>query len=254
MSTSELRLPYPRPLSLSDPFSDYTPEYLESLLNTPDSDLQWNDFQCLLGPFLPAGTYEESSYFLSLAFEYILSHDDDDAHELVTSLVWFASENAHELRRDNVLDAVRSKLTQCLDYWTAQFDVAHYDREACQEKGWGLAYSDHIQNFETVMEAISDLLRFKAHDDLALSFYADLAGSKSDAVKSAWFLGCVRAYLERKDVYRLLKKSTEIRQLLDDEELAIRHAATVRETLPGYGAEPTYWHDTFTLLGIVLDA
>ena len=135
MSASELKLPYARPRSLTDPFCDHTPDHLASLLATPDRDLKWHDFQCLLGPFLPAGTYEESAYFLPLAFDDILTHDDD-ALDLVTSLVWFASEYASQLQRDNSLDAVRTKLKYCIDQWTGDFTILHFDHDAYREKGW----------------------------------------------------------------------------------------------------------------------
>ena len=139
MSTSDLKLPHPRPRSLSNPFHYRTPDHLASVLATSDRDLKWHDFRCLLGPFSPAGTYEESAYFLPFAFDYILTHDED-ALDLVTSLVWFASEYAPQLEHDGALDAVRAKLKQCLDHWTADFIIKHYDHDACRDKGWQLEY------------------------------------------------------------------------------------------------------------------
>jgi hypothetical protein len=149
MCASEFKLPYPRPRSLSDPYRDYTPDHLAALLATPDEDLTCHDFQCLLGPFLPAGTYEESAYFLPLAFDYILAHDDD-ALDLVTSLVWFASQFALQLQRDRVLDAARTSLKSSLDYWTSGFTILHFDRDACRAKGWSREYRDLIRHSETI--------------------------------------------------------------------------------------------------------
>ena len=251
MSASELKLPYARPRSLTDPFCDHTPDHLASLLATPDRDLKWHDFQCLLGPFLPAGTYEESAYFLPLAFDYILTHDDD-AFDLVTSLVWFASEYASQLQRDNSLDAVRTKLKYCIDQWTGDFTILHFDHDACREKGWRHNYFDYIRHSETVMEATNDLIRFKVHDDLAITFFGDIAAVDSDPVKSAWFLESARAHVSR-DV-RHPPRHPQIHQLLDDEALAIKHSTVVRDSLPSYDPAATYWRDTFTLLGTISHA
>ncbi|MFN0197455.1 MAG: hypothetical protein ACKVT0_11980 [Planctomycetaceae bacterium] len=239
-------VPYPRPRSLSDPFFDYSPEHLSGLLATPDDKLQLNDFQSLLGT-LPAGTYEESAYFLPLAFDYLFDHDDDALH-LITSLVWFASEYATNLCQDGVLDFVRSELKQILNVWTDKFTVIHFDADACREKGWGLQYDDYVEHSGAVIETTNDLDRCKVHDDLAISFYRDLAATEGDASKSAWFLECVRAHLEQK--FSRPPKRPEIRQLLENTELVMQHATFVRQMLPGFNNEPTYWRDVFSLLGI----
>lgn len=112
MAGSIIRLPYPRPGKLSNPFYEYPPEFLEEWISKPDAEFTSWDFRCLLGP-LPAGTYEEAAYFYPLAFDYILAHDKD-SFDLVTSLVWFASEYRGHLRGDGVLDSVRDRLVECL--------------------------------------------------------------------------------------------------------------------------------------------
>jgi len=242
MSAIEIKLRYQRPRSLSDPFHDHTPDHLGALLSKSDRDLRWHDFQCVLGPFLPAGTYEESAYFLPLAFDYLLAHDDE-ALDLVTSLVWFASEYAPQLERDGALDAVREALRSCFGRWSGQFIIHHFDQDACHAKGWGL-YRDDVQHSETVMETANDLIRFRVHRDIAIAFFADLAAAESDPIKSAWFLESVRARLSNV-VYRP-PKHPDIRKLLDDDELAAKHAAVVRHTYPGFDPAATYWRDTFT--------
>jgi hypothetical protein len=55
----ELQSKYLRPGALSDPFRDNTPATLRELLRNTDSELRWGGFNALLGPHLPAGTYEE---------------------------------------------------------------------------------------------------------------------------------------------------------------------------------------------------
>jgi hypothetical protein len=245
---SNLKLPYPRPQTLSDPFHDNTPDRLASLLGTDDDDLQWHDYQMLLGPFLPAGTYEESAYFLPLAFDYILSHDDQSA-DLIPSLVWFVSEYSPQLQRDRALDSARSRISDCLDQWTSRFIVMHDDGAACRKKGWNIRYRDHVPQSATVIEALNCLVRFKRHEDLAVSFFLDLANAESDPVKSAWFLEIARRHVSR-DIDRPPRRHPVIRPLMDDVERANKHAVVVRQSLPGYREDATYWLDLFALLGI----
>jgi hypothetical protein len=123
----DLKRKYGRPRALSDPFYDNTPASLRELLSRGDSELRWRDFKTLLGPHLPAGTYEEVAYFLPLAFDCI-SNDKTVALDLCSSVVWFCSKYEEQLTADKVVDAARGQLRGLLRQWTSQFNVTHFDR------------------------------------------------------------------------------------------------------------------------------
>ena len=241
---SPLRLRHKRPKSLSDPFHDHTEEHARKLLSKPDSQLVWSDYQCLLGPFLPAGTYRESVYFLPLAFEHIASHDDD-ALDLITSIIWFVSEYADELKQDGILDASRDRIAECFEKWTSQFTVVHFDQSACQQKGWKLAYFDYVKHVEVICEGACDLVRFERHADLASSLFQSLKDNTTDAVRAAWFLELARA---RNDVYHPPAVSP-ISAILADREATSRAAELARPMIANESS-PTYWTDTLNALGI----
>ncbi len=99
---------------------------LAEILKTPDEKMTRCHYQDILGPFLPAGTYEEAAYFLSRAFDHIRSHDDDGL-DLVTSLVWFISEYQKRLEADGVLAACRDLMESCFDQLVASELVAFAD-------------------------------------------------------------------------------------------------------------------------------
>lgn len=241
---SPLRVCDRRPKSLSDPSHDHTVEHTQALLSKRDEQLTWSDYQCVLGPFLPAGTYRESVYFLPLAFEYIASHDDD-AIDLVTSIVWFVSEYADDLEQDNLLDAARDRIAECFGKWSSQFSVTHFDFAACKVKGWGLPYIDYVKNVEVICEAACDLFRFKRHADLAESFFRSLSANKTDAIQAAWLLELARSY---SDVYHP-PKNPVIAGLLTDRE-TLESAALLARPLIAAESSPTYWIDTFNALMI----
>lgn len=238
---------HPRPKSLSDPFHDNSPELLEQLLQMPDELLGRPEFKLILGPHLPAGTYEESVYFLPLVCDYILAHDED-ALDLISSIVWFSSEYATRLEVDGNLEDVRRLIARCLEHWTADFAVVHYDLNACQAKGWRLSYRNIVTNAETVAEATSELVEFEKHADLAIAFFEQLTSPSASAVNAAWYLELARQIAD--DDVRTPPNHDRVLTLLEDKSMAERSARLVSELLPGFATFPSYWRDTFESLAI----
>ncbi len=240
-------LPYRRPASLSDPFHDFTEDMLTEILETPDKQMTWWHYQQILGPYLPAGSYEVTAYFLPRAFDHIRSHDDD-ALELVTSLAWFISEYRSKLESDGALDACRNLMSSCLDQWTAEFTVIHFDRAGCQEKGWGLRYFDYVKLAEVVAEGTCDLVRFSAHADIAIELYKRVAREGAAPIEAAWYLEFARQHYT--DEVRTPPKQGEIIKIIEDKDIAERSAQIVAAELDGFADFPSYWRDTFNGLGI----
>ena len=238
-----VKIPYPRPRKLSDPHSDFTPKLLAELLATPDNQLQWNHFQNLLGPFLPAGTYRESVYFLPLAFNYL--RRSDDALEFTTSVTWFVSEYADDLAADGLLDECRTEITSCLLHWMRDFTVLHFDRDACAAKGWGLWYFDYVQRSQDICETLCDLDRFARHADLADAFISQLVSS-DEPVSVGWFFELARG---QDDVYHPPTRESFHRHF-SDVALLTHKQAIAEEHLAPVTASPTYWNDVFTKLGL----
>ena len=247
--TSHFRTPlnvaYPRPSRLSDPHHDFSKRLTRAILVKPDSELAWYDFKSILGPYFPAGTYEESVYFLPLALEYIISHDPGEL-ELVTPIVWFISEYADRLAADGLLPGARGRVSECFERWTSRFDVIHFDHDACRANGWSLTYLDYVKNVEVVCQGMCDLVRFVRHADLAEDFFRSLADHGSDPVKAAWFLEMSRS---RTDVYQP-PEHPAIRELLGDENLIRSAASVVQSSLVASERSPTYWRDTFAAVGV----
>ena len=244
---SALNLPYRRPTSLSDPFHDFTEDMLTEILGTPDEKMTWWHYQQVLGPFLPAGSYEEAVYFLPRAFNYIRDHDDN-ALDLVSSLAWFISEYRPKLEADGVIEECRELMERCLDQWTAEFAVIHFDRAGCQEKGWGLRYFDYVKHSETVAEGTCDLVRFTANADLATRIYQRVARKDASPLEAAWFLEFARQHFT--DAVRKPPKHAEITRILEDKQIAERSAQLIVSELNEFADFPSYWRDTFNALSI----
>ncbi|MCC5851119.1 MAG: hypothetical protein JJU29_23765 [Verrucomicrobia bacterium] len=242
-----LDLKYQRPTSLSDPFDDFTEDMLAEILKTPDEKMTRCHYQHILGPFLPAGTYEEAAYFLPRAFDHIRSHDDD-ALDLVTSLAWFISEFQPRLESDGTIGVCRDLMESCFDQWTAEFKVVHFDHAACQKKGWGLRYFDYVKHSETIAAGTCDLIRFTANADLATRLYQRVARESASPVEAAWFLEFSRQHFST--AVRKPPKHGEITKIIEDQEIAERSAQLVASGLEGFADFPSYWRDTFNGLAI----
>lgn len=236
---------YPRPLQLSDPHHDHPWHVTHAILAKPDAELTWVDFQTILGPFLPAGTYEESVYFLPLSLEYIVSNEAE-ALDLVTSIVWFVSECADRLAGDGLLEAARAQLSECFELWTGKFEVIHFDEAACKAKGWSLKYFDLVKNAEVVCDGMCALVEFVRHADLAENFFRSLADHGSDPVKAAWFLEMARS---QTDVFHP-PHHAPVSALLADPRLIRSAAAVVKSSMVASEAFPTYWRDTLAAIGV----
>ncbi len=232
---------YPRPRKLSDPHADFTPDMLESLLNKDDAELGWAEYARLLGPHLPAGTYEEVIYFLPKAFSY-LRHHEDDALDLVDAVFGFCSVNIERLRQDDLELSVKQQIMACLKHWAREFRVKHYDAGMCQKKGWRLDYFDLVQNSETICEGTTVLAKFETLSPLAIEFTRFLAFHEGDITRASWFLELSRA---RSDVYRP-PGLPEIQNLLSDKRMLRKACAVIGPQV--HKQNPTYWRDTLRKL------
>jgi hypothetical protein len=244
---NELQRRYGRPQVLSDPFHDNSPAGLKSLLRRTDGELRWGDFKILLGPFLPAGTYEEVAYFLPLAFDCICA-DKTVALDLCSSLVWFCSEYDEQLTADRVIGAARERLLGLLREWTSRFNLTHFDRSMCVAKGWvKLQYLDLVESSETVCQMLCDLTEYATHADLADRLTLELIGFGENTIKAAWLLELLRA--REGDVYR--PPQIQRLELASADHSLLSAAYELTQTNSEVrNASPTYWHDTMIQLGM----
>jgi hypothetical protein len=248
MSISSFRVKHPRPRKLSDPYHDFSPDMLEKILALPDNQLKGHHYLQILGPILPAGTYEESVYFLPGAFRYLIA-DDDYAGELIPPIIGFVSKNAKQLEKDRILEPARACIRECFDYWTSQFIVVHR-RLAGDQRMPKRAYVDHVKNSVNIMVAVEEIVRWERHVDLAEPFVQELADNTSNPLKAAWFLEYARA--TRGDRVRQPLKNQVIMQLVKDTERLKKAGELVRQHLVSGERSPTYWRDTLKLLNLEL--
>jgi len=248
MKSPPFRTPYPRPSTLSDPGNDWTEEDVEAILSTPNHALTWREFRALFAVGLPIGEYTESVYYLPLALEYIF-HRKNEFFEFFSEVISFISEHAIRLEADQLLEPSLGVLRECFDSWTSEFIVKHYDRDACKAMGWGLLYEDLVENSGEVTELMEELVFYKTHAAVADTLFRSLADRRGDPIKSAWFLECVRE-MRSGMCKNVLKKRNAIHSTINEQPALQYHAQIVLDHMVASEPSPTYWNDTFTMLGV----
>src|SRR5688500_11933283 len=188
IDTLRLQIKYPRPQELSDPHWDFTADYLEKILATNDQDFDGVGYRILFGPYLPAGTYQELMYFLPLAFAYFAQPENEgDGHEMLLSLVGFASDHVENLKTDGLLEIVGDCFQECFQSWTTSFSVLHLDKSTGHN--WRYReYRDIVERLSLLSETIYQMRIYSSLADIPGVFAQQLAQNESDPIKAAWFL------------------------------------------------------------------
>jgi hypothetical protein len=239
------QVPHKRPDFLIDECIGERTEGLDAIIAKPDSNLVWHDYNELLNPWELHGEYCDVVYFFPVAFDYMLSHDGE-ALDMCDVLVRFAAEFEGQLKTDKLFDTVRVELKSCLDHWTRNFEVVHFDEKACEEKGWRLQHMDYVKMEETICEFTCELIKHDSIADLALDFTKGLANHAGDPIKASWFL---QYSMARNDVYKP-PEDPEILEILSNKEYLKDAAEVVLKNCVENEASPTYWNDAFRVLEI----
>ncbi|GMU21606.1 MAG: hypothetical protein AMXMBFR13_16980 [Phycisphaerae bacterium] len=208
---------YPRSSHLSNDGCCIEDSDLNAILSKADAELDWRDYCALFTISRCTGTYEELCYFLPWALRYILN-DAPDAHESITSVIHFISEEAEHLAADGLLDACQKTLRERFAGWTSAF-VVHHVEGCCNRFGRRMDYADHVDNTDFVGELIGNLVSRPAVAGWGEMLLASLADSRESPVQSAWFLELMSRAMEEyeyfdsgewvEDQKRLLGKTVE---------------------------------------------
>jgi hypothetical protein len=165
MKSILFKTPYPRPTRLSDPSYDFGGD-ASYILKTPDEEMRWDHFQSILGENLPAGTYEESVYFLPLALDF-MRRNPGDAFQCEDSVIGWIAKCLDRLRADGLEVPARDGLRSCFETWTSRFNVIHNEPEVWRRMHWSPPMDDLVLYSWTISNFIESLTRFDPMMDIA---------------------------------------------------------------------------------------
>ena len=239
-----MKEPYSRPTKLSDPCNDWRPAELKEILATPDCDLSLRHYHALFQIGCPAGSYDESVYFLSMGLDFIRTHRDKSL-DCISDIIWFVSKHSKLLKDDGLLEPICQKIQSCLQGWTNDFQIRHFDEKACDENGWRLKHFDHVDRQEVVCLMLDDLERFESQAEWADRFLDDLITSNLPE-KAAWTIELARS---QHDVYHPPVR-TRFVEVFNDLNLLLKKKQLVERSPLFPFASPTYWQDTLREIGI----
>jgi len=249
------RTRYGRPARFSDPGRDFSASRLKQILQAPDATLSWSEFRDIFRVGIPAGTYEETVYFLPIAL-HEMRLKPRDGLEYMSGVCSFVADSVQRLEADSLLRPTMEAITDVFRAWTSRFVVTHYDAEACRKKGWTIDHQDIVENSQEVSELIADLWRYPAFPDLGDRLIEDLARPQGDEAKSAWFLEYARAALHDfatwpNDLNMVpTKTSRVIPRLVQDRKLLQEHYDRILPSIAAATQSPTYWQELGSALGL----
>jgi len=251
MPKIEFDVPYPRPEKLSDPYHDFSAQELRNLLLASDDARRWPHFQSILNGILPAGTYEESVFFLPMALDY-MRREPYETFDCIEDVVRWTAEHFERLREDGISDATRAGIRTCFEAWTAQFKVEHYNEVRWNRMRWSPSLRDIVVPTVSVVDLITNLSRHECLADLAEACVDSLANRYDSPVRSAWMLEFAHGMRE---VLRILGelcelRSDHIRAVIFDQALLQRHVDRIADTLMAWEPSPTYWPNLLATLGL----
>lgn len=102
-----MRIPYGRPMRLSDPFKDFEHDgdMLVRILAVKDSEMGWHELSAIFQSFVPAGTYEECAFFIPQALRFIQGSNKESS-SLIQQFALWCDCNCGSLEKDGLMKPV----------------------------------------------------------------------------------------------------------------------------------------------------
>ncbi len=173
---------YPRPVKLSDPCHDFSPEECAAILAVPDEKMGVLELRNIFQSYLPAGTYNECAYFIPLALRF-LDNRGENASDLADDFLVWAGEYKTDLEKDGLFTPIRVHLQKllraCLSELRIQLDPV---------PGWDVPCPIDEPLVESLIFGLNRVHDGRKVFDLAATqIVLDTIGALQDEVSVSWF-------------------------------------------------------------------
>lgn len=130
------------------------------------------------------GTFEELSYFVPRMVELLADSENGFEYGVLSfSFFRMLRDNEQQYKALGVWSAIEGAICDILALRTQEFHVRHYDRGACEKKGWGIEYFD-LMVWTDLMDDLLGELFFPILSRRPLS--PGCAGSEWDTFIARW--------------------------------------------------------------------
>ena len=147
---------YPKPKQLSDPYQRYGDELKKSILRKNGSDLNVGELTALFSGSLPAGTYDESVYYLPDVTRYLAAHywesvlaNDEEFGELFRKFLMWTVFFYDELAKDDIWNDLNRFLSDLFALATSRFEVRGSVPSGRNHAGYFFLYFGHRSFMQT---------------------------------------------------------------------------------------------------------
>jgi hypothetical protein len=248
-----------RPTTLSTMGCCYSEAELAAILRKRDDELDWSDFRAIFAVSDCGPTRQERAWFVPSAAKY-LTERPSEGLEFISGFIAHFSRNSGDVPVEYRVRDAEAVFDGLLDAWTARFTIVHFDRAACEAKGWSIPYHDYVMNSQILTDVLEALVLDPALSVIGERFIRRLQ-AQDTLTASQWFLELARA-VQQCDVDFIAHAAKAKRASSAADALAMRVQDVL--TTPAVLAEmyarvhaarsvddgETYWCDVRSLLGL----
>jgi hypothetical protein len=191
-----MRIPYPKPAQLSDPYWDWgdEKEKLAAIVAADPATLGREDFWVIFYQNLPAANYEEGCFYVPFFLKFYPTSSEFDSPNL-EGFFWFVHHFREPFQRDGLLDEILSQLWEIFQGLVASFQIRRFSDDEMQAHR--KIHRETVPRSQIVGEMLDCFAKWETFDPILeklRAYFSEVAGPE----RSFWFCECayhLRQYL-----------------------------------------------------------
>jgi hypothetical protein len=185
-----MRVPYPRPATLSDPYMDWMESgaEIQRVVATDPASLTRDDYWMIFYQNLPAANYQEGCFYVPFFLAFYRRAPDFTAPGF-DGFFWFIDHFRDDFVRDNLLSPILDEIWDIFLTLTATFSVHRLTDAELEEHGISPSYREMAPRSRVVHEMLDAFTSWPVYDPLLERLRTHFAPVQTPA-HSFWFCEC----------------------------------------------------------------
>jgi hypothetical protein len=225
-----MRVPYPKPATLSDPYIDWqgSESEISKVVGADPETLGREAYWMIFYQNLPAANYQEGCFYVPYFLDFYAKGADFEAPNF-EGFFWFIDHFRREFAQDGLLEPILERVWAIFLERTKEFRIHRLTDEELQQYKICESYREIVPGSQTVHELLDCFTSWEVYDPILAKLREHFLDATS-TTKAFWFCECAfhtRMWL------RVNSEPVERRQDLFDyfhslDRFAAHHAETLR--------------------------
>jgi hypothetical protein len=185
-----MRVPYPKPATLSDPYNDWqgSESEIRKVVSADPEMLGRDAYWMIFYQNLPAATYPEGCFYVPYFLDFYSKGPDFGAPNL-EGFFWFIDHFCEDFERDRLLEPILDRIWLIFLERTKRFRIHRLSDEELEQHKMCESYREIVPGSQTVHELLDCFSSWKVFDPILSRLREHFLDSSSPA-KSFWFCEC----------------------------------------------------------------